>query len=499
MGIIDFFRRTPENRPRTITLPNRSGSVTLGELATRETVEAMSGFIGLLPNPDPILRKAGISFATYRELLSDEHLGAVVDTRKDAVRELEWSVDRGKARSRQAQLITDMIRKLDVYQIMTEVLDAPLFGYQPMEYIWEERDGVIWLADIVGKPQEWFQFDARNRPRFLNPQSTSMQGDPLPDGKFAIARHDPRYMNPYGVPLLSRVYWPITFAKGGIKFWVTFMEKYGMPWVIASYPDNQDQGHVNGLVERLSAAVQDFIMALPESSRPEVVPNGQRASAEIFDMFIERMEKRVSKAILGHGAAADSTSGKLGNEEGAMTAKWGRAASDRRLVETVFNDAIRWAHRFNFATGEPPVFSLWEEEDVDQATAERDTKLFSIGWRPTPTYIVRTYGMEEEDFTLDSGAPPALGLSYAEPEENEELDTAIGKASSSTKLARQMIDPIQELLDSSRDYEQALEKLARLYPKLDSSELEAKLTQLMFMSDTLGRISTIAEDAEDDA
>lgn len=487
MGILSLFKRNTE-RPRSVALPNRSGSVTLGEMATRNNADYMTDFVTLLPNPDPVLRKAGLSFVTYRELLSDEHLGAVVDSRKDAVRELEWSIDRGKARSRQTKVIEEMFSRLDVYQIITEILDAPLFGYQPMEYIWEEQNGLIQLKNIVGKPQEWFCFDTENNPRYLNPHSTNTGGDPLPDGKFVIVQHDPRYMNPYGVPLLSRVYWPVTFSKGGIKFWVTFMEKYGMPWVLASYPDNQGQTQVDELVQSLSVAVQDFIMALPESSRPEVIPNGQRASAEIYDMFIERMERRVSKAILGHGAAADSTSGKLGNEEGAMTAKWGRAASDKRLVEMVFNDAIYWAHRYNFSTGEPPTFSLWEEEDVDQATAERDVKLHSIGWRPTTEYVVKTYGMDESDFTLVEGSDPAASISFAESREAEGVEEAVEKGSRSTAIARQMVDPIQELLDTAKDYDQAFESLQKMYPKMTTDELEARLTKFMFMSDVLGRV-----------
>ena len=210
--MLDIFR--PKTR-KASAIFRTGGRVTLGELATRETlsggIASIDSFVGVLPNPDPVLRKLGKDIEVYRDLLCDEHVGAVVDTRKDAVRELEWSIDRGKAQSKQTKLITEMIDRLNIYQVITEMLDAPLFGHQPMEMVWEERNGAIWLDRVVAKPQEWFLFNTRNEPRLITPESIG-RGIELPPGKFVVLQHDPRYTNPYGTAVLSRVFWPATLS-----------------------------------------------------------------------------------------------------------------------------------------------------------------------------------------------------------------------------------------------------------------------------------------------
>ena len=53
------------------------------------------------------------------------------------------------------------------------------------------------------------------------------------------------YTDPYGESILSRCYWSVFFKKDTIKFWSTFTEKYGMPYLwgqtdIGSTVDNKE-------------------------------------------------------------------------------------------------------------------------------------------------------------------------------------------------------------------------------------------------------------------
>lgn len=430
MAILDFFRSpsavavaTPVEKP-DVTLATRGPRVTFGEIATEATAENMMSFLSALPDPDPVLRKAGLDLEAYRELMVDEHLRGVVDTRKDQVRELEWQITPGTD-PMHAEVIERMLRGLEVsdsdgdsaslgiYQVITEILDAPLFGRQPLELMWEERnvDGrdYIWLTNIVGKPAEWFRIGTDRRWRYYDrTRSFDGLGLLMPPRKLIMATHGATYKNPHGVAILGSCYWPVTFSKANVKFWVTFIEKYGMPWVHAQHEDDSGSEKANDLLAMIQNMRQDGAFVTPLGSEVQIVPNGQKSSADIFESFVAFCEARISKAILGHGAAADSTPGKLGNEEGAMSAKWGRAASDRRLVEAVMNKAIRWIWELNWATGEPPTFTFYEEEDVDQATAARDQALYSIGWRPTLEYVQKTYGFEEADFSMLGGSTIAF-------------------------------------------------------------------------------------------
>jgi phage gp29-like protein len=100
-----------------------------------------------------------------------------------------------------------------------------------VEILWASGDSSLRIADLIGKPVRWFGFDTDNHPRFRSAGNPWL-GEELPFGKFVFARHFPTYDNPYGLRLLSRCFWPAAFKKGGIKFWVTLAEKYGMPFML---------------------------------------------------------------------------------------------------------------------------------------------------------------------------------------------------------------------------------------------------------------------------
>src|SRR3990172_2072952 len=133
------------------------------EIATRQrSIDFYS--IGMqLPNPAPVLKKMGKDISIYKELRSDPIVHGCITSRKAGTKKLLWELDRGKAKSRQAKYITDAIKALPVDRIISQMLNAPLYGYQPMEVMWNKD----WTpADVIAKPPHWFVFDESNQLRF---------------------------------------------------------------------------------------------------------------------------------------------------------------------------------------------------------------------------------------------------------------------------------------------------------------------------------------------
>lgn len=491
----------------------------MSEVATRQRRNDFWGFTQFLPNPDPVLKKQGKDISAYREILTDAHLGGCLDTRKGNVLSLEWSIDRGKTRSRQAKVLQSVFDRLDIDRITNEVLDAPAYGYQPMEMLYEERDGWIGLRDIVGKPQEWFVFHPEdNSPRFLSRESP-VNGEEVSPEKIIVVKHGATYNNPYGFPVLSRCFWPVIFKKGGLKFWVTFTEKYGMPWVSAAYPDAWlgDDDKVQKFFDEIDGMVQDALVVLPQAAKLQVTPTGGQVSVEIYQGLADAMDKEMSKAIFGHGAAADATPGRLGNEEVASSSVDAKKASDKKLVASFFNEVLRILTRINFGdTAIPPRFVHYEEEDVDLDQAERDTKLHAIGWRPTDQYFMREYDFEEGDFTLDHAKPtpptpptppPAefkeqgcCADDHAEADDDPDPLAEIESKLSPEQMQHQMekmLKPVFSLIARSSSYTEVMEGLAEIYPTMNSADLEAVLERGIFLAETVGRLNVDGEAAED--
>ena len=274
------------------------------EIAARSRSLDWMGIWALLPDPDPVLSKTGQGIAVYRQLLSDAHIWSCCQSRKSGTLSCEWKINEAKSGSvRQNKnahtIIENLMSSLDVYQIITDMLEAPFFGMSPLEVIWKSSKN-SWLPERVeGKPPEWFAFDPENKLRFLSMDNMT-DGEEIPDYKFLLPRHHASFQNPYGERILSRCFWPVVFKKGGFKFWAIFTEKYGMPWLVGRVPRSTNETERGALLSRLTSMVQDAVAVINDDESVEFKEsNSKSASADIYEKLISVSNREISKAILG--------------------------------------------------------------------------------------------------------------------------------------------------------------------------------------------------------
>lgn len=459
----------------------------INEVATRKRSIDFLSAMHYLPNPDPVLKRQGKDIKVYSDLLYDPSVSAAVGSWKDGVQELEWDIDRGRSKSRQAKLIRQIFDSIDgldkkggLYRIFGEILNARLYGYQPCEIRWEKSGNMIVPVDIVAKPQHWFTFSDEGKLLFRS--SDSMMGEAVPDYKFIVPTYDGSYNNPYGTAVLAKVFWPVTFKKGGMKFFVTFCEKYGMPYIIGKHKFTTDD-EVTQFISDLDDMVADGVIAIGmDSQEITVVPTGTSASSDIYTSLVSVMDEQISRAILHHTAATSSTPGKLGNETGALDARGSVINAGKRLVSQAMNTIIKWTYELNGMTGEVPKFIFFEEDQVDMATAERDEKLTAQGVKFTKSYYVKAYGLDEEDFELGPPAPAAPPASFAEDTRTEDqivtddLIELLSKGQMVKEVGDELIQPVLDFIDGAGGYEEAMSGLLDLYPKMKVATLQKLLT-----------------------
>ncbi|MBA1271660.1 DUF935 family protein, partial [Pseudomonas carnis] len=118
-------------------------------IATRD--RSSSGAFGAanLPNPDPILKAQGKDITVYRDLRSSALVGGNIRRRKSSVLALERGIKRGNAPVKVERFVRDWLPDLDLDRIIRELLDAPLFGYQPVELMWQPVGGYLMPADLL--------------------------------------------------------------------------------------------------------------------------------------------------------------------------------------------------------------------------------------------------------------------------------------------------------------------------------------------------------------
>ena len=464
------------------------------QIATRDRSMDMSfGFI--LPNPDPILKRQGKDIAVYRDMRSRASVGGPIRRRKAAVKALEWRVERGKASARVTRLANDVLATYDMDRLINEITNAVLFGYQPLELVWGPFNGAAAPLQVIGKPQEWFFFDNAAQLRFRSRQQP-LQGEELEPRKFLLARQEASYENPYGFADLSMCFWADTFMRGGLKFWVTFTEKYGTPWLVGKQPRGTPGSEVNNLLDKLEAMVQDAVAAIPDDSSIDILESGDKgASADLYERLLMYCRSEINIALLGQNQSTESNSNRASATAGLEVAKTIRDG-DAALVMATMNQLLRWLTDLHDGEQAPaPTFVLFEEEDVNTQQAVRDETLTKAGLKFTKEYWKRVYRLQDgdiEEAPAGPSMPKAPGAAAAVPVEFVEGSAPaavpageLGTAAAPIVMA--WVRDLRALVEAHSEPQALQDALLEAYSELPTDELTEVMALAFELAHLQGR------------
>ncbi len=521
---------------RFLNIFKKSSSSSMTEEVFTRDVTFFISFLHALPNPDPILRKTGNRIETYRELEADWELFSAVELIHSGLKELEWEIKPNDAPSDQVEWVETLAKHWDPYHIMTQCIEARNYGYQPFELVW--KSGKTWyIHKIIEKPQEWFNYSQHNELQFISKAHPTGKVIENPY-KFIVARNRPTYANPYGQSHYSRCFWPVAFKKGGVTFLIKFLEKYGMPWVVGKQPRNTGEKETNKFLGELHQMVQDAVAVIPDDSSVELMDAASRgASSAVYMDFIKYLDRVINKVILSNELSMGTSEGGSdirGDAGQNMQVSQQVIASVAEMAEKVINEAISMTWAKNFTTI-PPEISIYRPKDVQKPRAERDEIMTRQGVRFTRKYYKDNFALADDDFELgepnQSNEEKADSVKVSTTEaftqpgwyetfrekmlENsqsiafEQVDSVDKNTAESLKqldalieasageealeITQQMLagylQPIFELVESCENYEQLQQQLFEVYPQLDSSALQERLSKAYFIADILGRIT----------
>ena len=480
------------------------------EIAIRQNFEKITTYWNMLPDPDPILRKTAKDIAAYREIINDPHVYSTIQQRKSGTLAMNWELQRLNANEFEFELINHTLNNLPIVNIIDQALNTPFFGFTVFEIVWKKQGKFILPERIEEKPQEWFFFDLNNNLN-LKKQSNSIlsEGIPVDPLKFILLQHKPTYINPYGERVLSRCFWPVTFKRGGLKFWITFTEKYGQPFLIGKLPRGSSQDDINNLLISLENMIQDAVAVIPDDSSIDIKEAQKTSSSEVFQSLINFMNNEISKAILTQTLTTEIQDKGTYAATSVMAEMLNRVVNtDKRLVESLFNQLIKLIYEINFNSENMPKFILYKEEDVDKPLAERDQILVNTGIRFTKEYYIKNYNLNEEDFELinqNNSQTPFIASEinqsqtpFVASETNKSHPSLSGDFTQilnniPDKLLQLQIEaalkPILRLVEEGNSYEVLMENLAKQYPQMNAEQLEQLLSKLIFIAEINGRFN----------
>ncbi len=419
---------------------------TLGEIAQADHGILMSKAYThmLMENPDSVLQQRGRDMRLYDELLRDDQVKPCFQQRRLAVTQSEWDVEPASESSEDkaaAEFIKEQLNSRNFDDITDKMLFGVFYGYSVAECLWAYDGNRIVIDDIKVRDRSRFKFDLEGSLRLINIQHPN--GMKLPEKKFWVfsagADHSD---NPYGMGLAHYLYWPTFFKRNGIKFWMIFLEKFGMPTAAAKLPPGQAQDPIERekALQALDAIQSDSGVVIPDNVVIELIEAARSGTAD-YDALCQRMDKAISKVILSQTMTTDDGSSRSQAEVQEAVIK-----SDADLICESFNQqVVAWLTEWNFPNATPPrVWRKTEPEEDLMARAERDNKISTLGYEPTEDYIRETYG---EGWKKKEASPlPPMGAGAPElPPEFSEISSLTQKRASHRADMQSLVDAAEFL------------------------------------------------------
>lgn len=501
---------SPQPSPASGEGANEKNALLHSEIATtRDGRDITRGFVDglpLLPATDKLLMLKGAGdLRIYQEVLRDEQVKACFEQRVRAVVSRPWEVKPGgtKRIDKLAAEFIDLQCKAIRFDSITEkMLYGVFYGYAVGEALYAVEDGKVVLDTGRGG------IKVRDRRRFGFAPDMSLRlktsdnplGEILPEKKFwHFATGSDHDDEPYGLGLAHWLYWPVFFKRSGVKFWLVFLEKFGMPTAVGKYPGGTPKTDQDKLLEALQAIQTDSAIIFPEGMSAELLEATRGGTADYTALY-DRMDAAIARATLGQTASTQGTPGKLGNEDLQGDVRDDIVKADADLVCMSFNaTVVKWLVEWNFpGAALPQVWRKCEDEEDANTTAERDEKISKMGFKPTLKYIQDTYGGEWVDVgarpageSRPGAAPTDAAFAEAAAAGRDRIDDLVDIALAEWQAdLAPAADAIQALMDESaakgETAAQFLERLPGLLKAGGPLAIDGKLTQAAFVARIAG-------------
>ncbi len=494
------------------------------EVATiAKDIDIFYGWIKRLENPDPVLRSesGGKGMKLYDEVDRDAHAGSVLQQRNLAVVGKEWEIIPAKsarklgrpASTSQEEFVADFVSEVlencNFDQARQEILKAVLYGFYCVEIMWNSTDGALKIKKLIAKHPRRFIFTAERELKLIT-LSNMIEGEPVPDRKFVVFTYGDSD-NPYGRGLGQRLWWPVWFKKNGVKFWLVFLEKFGMPTVKGKYPPGTSPDQQQKLLDAIEAIQSDTGIKIPDSMDIEFL-EASRAGTVTHEQLCEYMDRQISKAVLGQTASTEGTPGKLGNEKAQGDVRQEIIEADADLLDGCLNDTlIHWIVDYNFpgVTTYPKIKTYAAAKpDLNKQSEIDKTLVVDIGLPVGVAYFYQTYGIPapEEGEELVNVPPKAqptsvipaqagiqkIAKQFSDSGAVQDAADLIAERLGDDALPAgdSLITPLKRLLERSQTLEEFRDGVIDLYGEMSPADLGAIIARAMMLAEMSGRYDT---------
>lgn len=378
--------------PDEATPPPRAGLHAVWQESDRSHLSTVGR--GLTPEAVDAIMQAADSGDTARlcalaERIDDLSLaiGAALDTRRAAIAATKWHLEAGDESGRAdeiAQAAEQMLRQTHPggelltfgQMVRLELGSALLPGFAAPEIVWGKNGG-----DILGYssvPQKHFTFVGSRTPLLVT--SDRSEGMPLPPGKFVLHWHRAKGGAPTRGGLIRAAAWLRCFEAVNVKDLLRFIERYGMPFLVARVDEQSWKNERTVLRAIVRNFGPDGGAVLSRNTELDLLQAANN-TGDVYFRLLEYVERAAEKLILGQ----TGTSGEGGwSNNGAqhMVRMDIRDSDCGQIAETVYaRILVPWV-RWNYGPEAPVPCMVYDVEEAKDTQAEANVvkTLGEAGW-----------------------------------------------------------------------------------------------------------------------
>lgn len=468
-------------------------------LYSEQAYYRMLQFFGTVPDPDLLLRQAGIQRYQLRRLEMDDEISGRLEDRVSALIATPWGIEPSTTRA--AKFVREQMARI-METLDRATIAAVAYGYSMSEMIYAPLDsGRIGIATLNRCPIQWFDLSAEDGGWRYHPDDGSggpygLSCDPR---KFIPIVRSGTIENPYGESLLSRLWFPVTWRAEGWMMWLNFLETFGQPIVAANVTNYA------AFVEAMKAQGVRSVIAW-QGDKGDELKTIQPATSGEFERMELALTRRIQKLILGNTMTTDGGQyGSRASGEVGLQVEDSRRLADIRMNVAAAQRVVNVLCDLNGL--QPLTFVRRDETGIEASRAERDKNLSPVlqasGLKFSQSYFTDHYDLDDED--LEAAPPPAIpsistGLApqrlkfAAEPPLTEGQQAVEGLVNALMKTAPAIPIPLSEIrkvvmaASSADDLEKRLLALWIDYGTQDA-DFQSTLALADFAAQVLGYVT----------
>lgn len=369
-------------------------------------------------NPDELVRDKGKHVRVYQEMTKDPYVKAGLAIKKLSVCRLPTTIVPASDAPKDveiAEFVEAQFEKMSTswYTLLWGVMDCANVGYSIGEINYRIVDRGRWKGkvgwdSVKSKDPYIFSFRIKGNGDVLTivqrmgavyrrPDVPDSGRNEFPPDKFLVNSFQPLYANPYGNSDLRAAYRAYFIKDWAWKFRAIFMEKWGSPTVVGTFPNGTSEARRHQLEQVLESIQQETTITIPEDLKIEIIRVANTANVTEYERSIADLNKEILVGILGSFLAVEEgkrTGARAAGQVHLWVAKLFIEALVYMIQEDLNRQMIQRLVDMNYPDVEDYPKIQFELSRVDDLLleVELDSGLQQLGADISPEYLEKKYG-----------------------------------------------------------------------------------------------------------